>query len=239
MIAVALMLFAPMAAAYAAEGPSRATIDDPGEVLSGKVTLRGTATASEGYEIDHVRIVIDGVAHGNAHGRSTWTYALDTRKLTDGPHQITAIALAKPEGGSSVVTTGRGASLHVEVLNGVGALILYDQTLVFTGWQPVSWVHRLDQDVAGLRLLLEAEEGVLGTAVLSYSNHVEDGVGHDGSAHVIAEVALSDAILHGPAGIDVNPAAPLREAGLLILQGQFAGGGALRLRVEAVALTEE
>jgi ABC-type branched-subunit amino acid transport system substrate-binding protein len=70
--------------------PSHVTISSPSEgaLLSGVVTIRGTANASLG--IVAVQVHVDGGTWQDATGTATWTFDLDTTTLTDGPHRIAA-----------------------------------------------------------------------------------------------------------------------------------------------------
>lgn len=240
-LACALLLGLPGAFALAADPPSSgdplpssATIDDPGGVLEGVVELRGSASAREGFELVAVRIIVDGVTHGVADGTDRWTYALDTATLPDGAHQVTALALAKPADTPTLMAAGGSASIDVATENGIVPLVLLDQTMTFTGWQPVRWTHRLTQDVTGLRLLLSSDGDARGTASLLYTDHLDEGPA--GTSRLVAMAAVDGIVVSGgPGGIAVNPDAALQEAGVLSLDAQFAGEGTLRLRVEAVA----
>ncbi len=72
-----------------------------GATVSGSITITGSA--SDDRRVAAVRVQIDSRFPSRADGTTSWSYALDTTSLTDGAHQITAIA-RDGVGNSSSVT---------------------------------------------------------------------------------------------------------------------------------------
>jgi len=60
------------------------------DVLSGVVEIKGTATDADGDEIQKVEIRIDGGEWNIATGTTSWSFQLDTTKLSNGIHVIEA-----------------------------------------------------------------------------------------------------------------------------------------------------
>ena len=90
-----------------------------GSTLSGLVTISGTASDNVG--VQSVTLSADGQTLGLAAGTTTWSYALDSTLLSNGPHTLTAQAVDFSNNTSSA------ASIQVTVTN-VG-LASYDPTL--------------------------------------------------------------------------------------------------------------
>ncbi len=67
------------------------TRPSPGSRVSGRVTVSGWAMKAEA-DLREIRIRIDGGAWSMAAGTENWTYGLDTTKLKNGKHVISAVA---------------------------------------------------------------------------------------------------------------------------------------------------
>jgi peptidoglycan/xylan/chitin deacetylase (PgdA/CDA1 family) len=66
----------------------------PNASISGTATLSAAATAQGGNAIKNVQFQVDGANVGTAVAASPYNYALDTTKLTDGTHSVSAVATA-------------------------------------------------------------------------------------------------------------------------------------------------
>ncbi|MEE9152401.1 MAG: Ig-like domain-containing protein [Thermoplasmata archaeon] len=67
--------------------PELAITSDISEEVSGTITIKGTASDSDG-EIIKVEIQIDDGEWKEAEGTTIWSYSLDTTKLSDGEHTV-------------------------------------------------------------------------------------------------------------------------------------------------------
>jgi Bacterial Ig domain len=72
--------------------PPTVTVTAPlsGATVSGTVTVTGTA--SDDVSVASVAVSVDGAAYAAATGTSSWSYSLDTTKLTNGSHTLAARA---------------------------------------------------------------------------------------------------------------------------------------------------
>ena len=83
------------------------TISQPasGSVVSGMMTVSGTAQAQGGATISAVQVSVDGGTPQAATGTSSWSATIDTTKLANGTHTITAQATdSNGVTGSAIVT---------------------------------------------------------------------------------------------------------------------------------------
>src|SRR5205085_6691484 len=109
---VALFVFALAGTASAGKGggggggkprpdtsPPSVSISSPasGAVVRGTVVVSGTA--SDNVQVASVAISVDGGSYVPAQGTTSWSYGLDTTRLTAGSHTVTA--LAKDAAGNS------------------------------------------------------------------------------------------------------------------------------------------
>ena len=89
----------------------------PGATLSGTVTLSADAAASPGLNVTSVQFAVDNLVKGTAVS-SPYTIQLDTTKLTNGPHIITAIATdsmnnSTPSAGVSITVNNNPTTVQV------------------------------------------------------------------------------------------------------------------------------
>lgn len=215
---------------------ARATITQglTGAPLAGVVPLAGTSEAAGGFEVRHVDVWIDGRYQGRAEGTTEWTFALDTRRLVDGPHTIAAYALASAREGPAAVRMGWGEERSFASANeaSLRRVVLHDQTVTFEGAYPVHWTYTLPDTLVGLRVVIgpgpDADGTPLGVAVFDYVPPQTGEASEARTWHATYGVTSAAASLSG------SPHDVFEAGGKLALNAQHFGTGSVRIVVEAL-----
>ena len=109
------------------DNPPTATVTDPGDgqTVSGTTTL--SASASDDNGVAQVDFRVDGTSVGtDTNGSDGWSVSWDSASVSDGPHQVTAVATdtAGQTGSDSVsinVSNGVVTTVHVAAMTGSSA----------------------------------------------------------------------------------------------------------------------
>ena len=113
-----LGVFAGSSGTVSATGPVVSiTAPAPGATVSGTVTVSANATAGTGLSIANVQFKVDNVNQGAPVTTSPYSISLDTTKLSNGVHSLTAVATD-----SLNIPTTSGA-ISITVNNGGGGVI--------------------------------------------------------------------------------------------------------------------
>ena len=83
--------------------PPTVTIAYPldGDTVYGAISFRGTAASGKG--VSSIYVAVDNITYFPASGLDTWSYAIDTTKLTDGTHRL-SVQMGDTAGGRAIAS---------------------------------------------------------------------------------------------------------------------------------------
>jgi 6-phosphogluconolactonase (cycloisomerase 2 family) len=213
--------YVPVNLLYTAAGapPSVAiTVPVPGAAVSGNnVPVSATATAGAGQTITSVQFQVDNVNQGAPVTSSPYGIALDTTKLSNGPHTLTAVAL------DSTNTSGTSAPVSITVNNHptvtitapvAGATVsgnnvaLSATAVAATGLTIANVQFKVDNVNQGAPVTVSPYSTVLDSTTLSNSTHTVLAVATDSAGNMTTSAPASFTVNNSTTSIAItSPAA--------------------------------
>jgi hypothetical protein len=175
--------------------------------LSGSISVSATATPSTGLTISSVQFKLDGNALAGSISNSGTSYSivLDTTKLTNSSHTITAVATdsantAVTSAGVSVTVNNQATAISITTpaVNATvsGSIMVFATATPGAGLSIVSVVFKVDSvTLTGVVTNSGTSYSLLvDTTQLSNSAHLFTAVATDSASHIVTSAAVSVAV---------------------------------------------
>jgi hypothetical protein len=210
--ALAFVAFASAGTASAGKGGGggkpRADTSPPSVAISSpaaNATVRGTigvaGTASDNVQVASVAVSVDGGAYVAAQGTTSWSFALDTRSLTDGAHTVTA--RAKDAAGNATMASVRFTSSNADTTPPVVSISAPSGGATVGGTVSVSGTASDTGGLAGVSVSVDGGLPQPATGTASWTDGVDTTSLADGT-HTVTARAIDTSGNAATASISVN-----------------------------------
>jgi len=210
--ALAFVAFASAGTASAGKGGGggkpRADTSPPSVSIASPAagaTVRGTigvaGTASDNVQVASIAVSVDGGAYVAAQGTTSWSFALDTRSLTDGAHTVTA--RAKDAAGNATTASVRFTSSNADTTPPMVSISAPSGGATVGGTVSVSGTASDTGGLAGVSVSVDGGLPQPATGTASWTDGVDTTSLADGT-HTVTARAIDTSGNAATASVSVN-----------------------------------